>query len=260
MTSGRKLIVQLAVGALAAALLALVPLAPASAQNLLQSFFGDLGRALQGQERATEALPASATAPASAAFAEPLGNITRAAPAAPLSETGPHQAFCVRTCDGHYFPVRALPGMSVAQACRAFCPASETRIYSGSTIDYAVARDGGRYRDLPNAYVYRRHLVAGCTCNGRDAFGLAHIEIADDPTLRPGDVVATRQGLVAFTGRDEGVANFTPIASYTHFSESFRQQLSALRVTPPDQLPPNATPVTLRTLQSRLGNSRTALR
>ena len=258
MTSARKLIVQLALGALAAALLALVPLAPASAQSLFESFFGELGRALQGHARAPEPLPASAPAPA--AFAEPLGNLGRAASPPLRVETGPSQAFCVRTCDGHYFPVRALPGMSVAQACHAFCPASETRIYSGGTNDYAVARDGSRYRDLPSAYVYRKHLVAGCTCNGRDAFGLAHIEVADDPTLRPGDVVATGQGLVAFTGRVEGAANFTPIASYPSFSNSFRAQLLALRVTPPDQLPPNATPVTLPTLQSRLGYSHTAQR
>jgi hypothetical protein len=242
MTSARKLIIQVAAGAIAATLLALVPLTPASAQDLFQSFFGELGRALRGQDRARE--PEPIAVPASA-FAEPFGNFGRAAPRSLPIETGPATAFCVRTCDGHYFPVRAQPGLSVAEACHAFCPASETRIYSGGSIDYAVARDGRPYRDLANAYLYRKHLVAGCTCNGRDAFGLAHIEAAGDPTLRPGDVVATKDGLVAFTGRADKTANFTPIESYPHFSKSDREQLSALRVTPPSQQWPNATPVTL---------------
>lgn len=242
MTSARKLIIEVAVGALAAALLALVPLTPASAQDLFQSFFGELSRALHGQQRAPEPEP---TAVPASAFAEPFGNFGRAAPRSLPVETGPAKAFCVRTCDGHYFPVRAQPGLSVAEACRAFCPASETRIYSGGSIDYAVAHDGRPYRDLANAYLYRKHLVAGCTCNGRDAFGLAHIDVAADPTLRPGDVVATQQGLVAFTGRADGAANFTPVQSYSHFSKSYREQLSILRVTPPDRQWPNATPVTL---------------
>jgi hypothetical protein len=236
MTSARKLIIQIAVGALAAALLMLMPLASASAENLFQSFFGELGRAISGHERVSVPAPA---------FAEPFGDFGRAAPPSLRVETGPSTAFCVRTCDGHYFPVRAHAGMSVAEACHAFCPASETRIYSGGNIDYAVARDGGRYRDLPNAYVYRRHLVAGCTCNGRDAFGLAHIDVASDPTLRPGDVVATRDGMVAFTGRKDSAANFTPVASYPHFSKDFRSQLSALRIMPPNPGAPNYTPVTL---------------
>ena len=237
----RKLIIQVAVGALAAALLMLAPLAPASAQNLFESFFGELGRALGGAGRAPE--PGPVPAPA---FAEPLGNLGRAAPPSLRIETGPAKAFCVRTCDGHYFPVRAHAGLSVAEACHTFCPASETRIYSGGNIDYAVAHDGSRYRDLPNAYAYRKLLVAGCTCNGRDVFGLAHIDVANDPTLRPGDVVATRNGLMAFTGRTDKVANFTPVSSYGRFSKGLRAQLSALRVTPPAQQPPDAVPVMLR--------------
>ena len=236
MTSVRKLIIQIALGVAAAALLTLAPLTPASAQSLFESFFGELSRALGGVERVPDRAPAPA-------FAEPLGNFGRAAPPSLRVETGPAKAYCVRTCDGHYFPVRAHAGLSVAEACRTFCPASQTRIYSGGTIDYAVARDGSRYRDLPNAYAYRKQLVAGCTCNGHDAFGLAHIDAATDPTLRPGDVVTTRDGLMAFTGRTGEAANFTPVKSYSHFSKSLRQQLSELRVTPPSQQWPSAAPV-----------------
>jgi hypothetical protein len=256
MTSGRRMFIRFSAGVLAG-LLALAPAMPASAQNLLQSFFSDLDHALRGRERLPERLPERIPA-----FAEPFSNINRVTPPAMPVEAGPAKAFCVRTCDGHFFPVRAQPGMSVAEACHAFCPASETRIYSGGAIDYAVARDGSRYADLPNAYVYRRRIVAGCTCNGHDVFGLAHIDVGSDPTLKPGDVVATEHGLVAFTGRKDRIANFTPVESYPYFSASFRDQLSSLRVMSPTLGVVNATPVNLPLSSERTNdqNRRTAER
>ena len=125
-------------------------------------------------------------------------------------EAGPAKAFCVRTCDGHFFPVTAQPGMSAADACHAFCPASKTAIFTGGSIDNAVAQNGSRYAELPKAFLYRKQLVSGCTCNGRDQFGLAQVDIKNDPTLQPGDVVATTQGMVAFSGRQGATARFTP--------------------------------------------------
>lgn len=239
MTAGGSLLMRVSAGLIAAGVLTLAPASPASAENLFQSLFGELDRALHGRqspERVPEHVPA---------FAEPFGNVDRPAPPSMRAQGGPAAAYCVRTCDGHFFPVRAQAGMNTAEACRAFCPASETRLYSGGSIDYAVARDGGRYADLPNAFVYRKRLVAGCTCNGRDAFGLAHIDVATDPTLKPGDVVATDRGLVAFSGRQGGAANFTPVESYAYFSKSYREQLSALRITQPNPGPANATLVNL---------------
>jgi len=234
MTAGGRWIVRVSAGLVTAALLMIAPAQPAAAQGLFQSLFGELGRALQGRVPEREHIPA---------FAEPFVDFGRSAPPTMRAENGPTSAFCVRTCDGHFFPVRAQPGLSTAEACHAFCPASETRLYSGSSIDYAVARDGSRYADLPNAFLYRKRLIAGCTCNGRDAFGLAHIDAASDPTLKPGDVVVTERGLMAFTGRKD--ANFTPVESYANFSPSYRAQLSALRVTPPNAGPRNATPMQL---------------
>jgi hypothetical protein len=219
----KKTMARLAAAAFAAALSALVLPAPAPAQNLIESFFNSLGRALSHG-------PLGAPPP-SRAFSEPFERFERAItpPSAPI-RTGPSTAFCVRTCDGHYFPVRAHAGLSAAQACRTFCPASPTRLYFGGSIDSAVARDGSGYTELANAYAYRKKLVAGCTCNGHDRFGLAHIDPRTDPTLRPGDIVATRDGLLAFTGRKGKTANFTPVDSYRHFSRRYRDQLSELRI------------------------------
>ena len=120
----------------------------------------------------------------------------------------------MRTCDGHFFPVQAHAGLSAADSCHSFCPASQTRLYSGGGIDHAVAADGSRYADLDNAFVYRKQLVAGCTCNGRDPFGLARMDVNSDPTLRPGDVVATKTGLVAFTGMKNKVSPLPPRPPY----------------------------------------------
>jgi hypothetical protein len=166
-------------------------------------------------------------------YADPLSSLARAIdpPQERLRarDVGPTQAFCVRTCDGHYFPVRAHPGMSAADACHAFCPASATRLYAGSNIDYARAPDGSRYVDLDTAFQYRKQLVAGCTCNGRTAFGLASIPPQSDPTLRPGDVIATPDGLMAYSGDNA----FTPVASYRGFTPAQRAQLANIKVTPP---------------------------
>ncbi len=119
-------------------------------------------------------------------------------------------AFCVRTCDGRYFAVPATGGQSRAATCKSFCPASETRVFTGSTIDNAFADNGKSYSSLPNAFRYRTELVGGCTCNGKDSAGLAKIKIEDDPTLRKGDIVAGPSGaLIASHGseRREVAAN-----------------------------------------------------
>jgi hypothetical protein len=112
------------------------------------------------------------------------------------SYSGGSQAFCVRACDGRYFPIAASGNQTKAASCNSFCPASETRVVYGSNIENAVTEGGKFYSDLPNAFRYRDELVAGCTCNGKDQVGLATIRVEDDPTLRRGDIVAGRDTLM----------------------------------------------------------------
>lgn len=124
---------------------------------------------------------------------------------------GGSTTYCVRTCDGRYFPVAASDGQSKAEACRSFCPATETKIYHGGSIDNASSDTGRSYSDLPNAFRYRKELVAGCTCNGKNAAGLASVRIEDDPTLRRGDIVAGADGLlIAGSNRHSASLNLTP--------------------------------------------------
>jgi hypothetical protein len=127
--------------------------------------------------------------------------------------SGGGQAYCVRTCDGRYFPITASDNQSRAASCNSFCPASDTKIVYGSSIDTAATETGKSYSELPNAFRYRTELVAGCTCNGKDQIGLAPVKIENDPTLRKGDLVAGEGGLaVVNRGADKRGAslNFSP--------------------------------------------------
>jgi hypothetical protein len=126
---------------------------------------------------------------------------------------GGGQAYCVRTCDGRYFPATASDNAGRAASCNSLCPASETKLFYGSSIDTATAENGKSYSDLPNAFRYRTELVGGCTCNGKDQVGLASVKIENDPTLRKGDIVAGENGLlVAGRSADKRGAelNFSP--------------------------------------------------
>jgi hypothetical protein len=171
----------------------------ASAQGLLDFLFGTARRPLPPPS-------AYAAVPAPFSFGGGSGTAPSAAP------VGPSNSFCVRTCDGRYFPIPRHANTSPAQMCRAFCPASPTKIFSGGSIEHAVAPDGTRYAELPNAFVYRTKLVDGCTCNGKSPLGLAKIDESKDPTLRPGDMVATDGGFVAYRGTGANqTAQFTPV-------------------------------------------------
>jgi hypothetical protein len=126
--------------------------------------------------------------------------------------TGHAVAFCVRLCDGEHFPIEHLSNATPVETCRAMCPASKTKVFFGSEIGSATAKDGTHYADLDSAFIYRKQLIANCTCNGKDAFGLAPFDLSSDPTLRPGDIVSTKDGgLVAYAGRNGTVDTFTPV-------------------------------------------------
>jgi hypothetical protein len=125
--------------------------------------------------------------------------------------TGHGVAFCVRLCDGQHFPLERMSNATPAATCQAICPHANTKVFFGSEIGGAVAQDGQSYTSLPTAFIYRKQLVANCTCNGRDALGLVSLDVKTDPTLRPGDIVSTSNGLQAYTGRSGQSAAFTPV-------------------------------------------------
>ena len=186
---------RLALGA--AAVLCASALAPAAqAEDFFSALFGGFGRSRAPQIH----MP----------FAGEGGPFTPQREARPRYGGG--QAYCVRTCDGRYFPVNGPDKQSRAEACNSFCPASDTKIVYGSSIDHAATENGKHYSELPNAFRYREELVTGCTCNGKDQIGLAPVKIENDPTLRKGDIVAGPDGLMVAGRPDKrGAAlNFSP--------------------------------------------------
>lgn len=127
------------------------------------------------------------------------------------ASTGHGVAFCVRLCDGQHFPLERMNNATPVDTCQAICPHAPVKVFFGSEIGSAVAQDGQRYTALPTAFIYRKQLVANCSCNGKDALGLASFDVKTDPTLRPGDIVSTRSGLLSYTGRSGQGGGFTPV-------------------------------------------------
>ena len=176
------------------------------------------------------------TSPLASFFADPFGlNQQQQQPTSAPRVAGSGPAFCVRSCDGKYFPLTMRGNATPVQICQAFCPASATRVFYGSTIDGAASSTGERYADRENAFAYRKALRADCTCNGRDPAGLAPVDLSLDTSLRSGDVIATTDGLVAYTGVRVGAgqtAEFTPVASYPGLTAAVRARLGEMKVAP----------------------------
>ena len=152
-------------------------------------------------------------------------------------------AYCVRTCDGRYFPLQgrasgAGDSNAIAQ-CEAFCPAATVQVYTSPDrvkgIDAASDRNGRPYSALPNAFVYRTRLVDGCSCTGKaQAGGLAPIEVTRDPTLKRGDMVMTSSGIRVFASekvRPPYRANaFVSPSRFPELPRDMRQRIERLSV------------------------------
>jgi hypothetical protein len=199
----------------AAAIIGPVALAPemSSAEGLLDFFFGG------GQKQQHQT-----------SFFANLFNNNPQPPPPRLVVTSSGPAFCVRSC----FPLMR-DAASPTQMCQAFCPASPTKVFFGSSIDSAYAATGERYADSENALAYRKALRADCTCTGRNPAGLASVDLALDGSLRPGDVIAITDGLVAYSGIRVGndqTPDFTPVASYPSLTPEVRARLNDMKVAP----------------------------
>jgi len=214
----------------------------ANAQNFLES----LANALSGRSTA-------APAPVSTAPNDPNPWNFLDRPAAP---SGPKTAYCVRTCDGRFFPLpRSAVGannMSTAQVCNAMCPAAEARVYSGWSIERAVDDKGKSYSALKTAFLFRDKSVDGCSCTRSAGGGLAPLDVKDDPTLRRGDIVVTREGPMIYTGAKKGDDReraFVSPENYKGLSQNVRHELANIRIaSEPNEtasLPVGVTPTSL---------------
>lgn len=163
---------------------------PAQAQDFFSALFGGFEPG-----RHAPSLP----------YSQPGYGYDDGAPEQPRVASGSSKAYCVRTCDGRYFPLSATGNESKAGMCQSLCPASATKVVYGHDIDSAATDSGKPYSALPNAFRYRSELVSGCTCNGKTPGGLAHIDADADPTLQRGDLVANADGTLSTAGNSRRV-------------------------------------------------------
>lgn len=117
-------------------------------------------------------------------------------------------SYCVRSCDGFFFPIGNPDSGSIAAheaACARACPGAETAVYvaaAGSKgIDDAINRKGQRYQATVTAFNYRTQLASACSCNGEPGTP-RNYSVMTDFTLRPGDLVMSREGLKVFRDRE----------------------------------------------------------
>lgn len=116
-------------------------------------------------------------------------------------------SYCVRTCDGFFFPVGNPDGGDLEAheaACQRACPGAETDLYVAAAgtlgIEDAMTRRGVRYDALRTAFNYRTQYDNTCSCNG--AGTARNYSVMSDFTLRKGDLVMSGEGLKVFTGDD----------------------------------------------------------
>jgi hypothetical protein len=119
--------------------------------------------------------------------------------------------FCVRTCDGYFFPLDGMQDKGEEarrSACNTACPGAETALYStrpGEEIEDArTTGDTRRYGELEIAFMHRLKLVKGCTC--RRSNDASPVEVArNDDTLRRGDIIVTETGMEVYQGSNQFV-------------------------------------------------------
>lgn len=114
-------------------------------------------------------------------------------------------SYCVRTCDGYFFPIGNPDRDDLAahdDACNRACPAAETSVYvapAGSRgIEDAINRKGERYEVLRTAFAHRTQTDNACRCTGPTK--QRNYSVMSDFTLRSGDFVMGADGLRVYRG------------------------------------------------------------
>jgi hypothetical protein len=143
--------------------------ATASAQSFLQSLFGfgdgpkpPASTPLRNNGRVQPATPQSSS---------PATSPNRPEQSQSDGGGGKFRTVCVRMCDGYYFPIsnvsRRRDFYRDAKVCSAKCGEEGKLFYQSSSdenMSELVDLQGRNYAKLPNAFVYRKKLIDGCSC------------------------------------------------------------------------------------------------
>ena len=117
--------------------------------------------------------------------------LCRPVPVATRSAPGPRKrraemagpaAFCVRALRRPLLPDPAQWGVTPGADLQLVLPGQpRPRSTTAAASSMRSPPDGKRYAELSTAFVYREKIVPGCTCNGKDAFGLVNTPVRGRP-------------------------------------------------------------------------------
>ena len=151
---------------------------------------------------------------------------------------GGTRVYCVRLCDGFFFPAPAGgrdDHGAQQQACNSLCPGTEVALYTargGRPIEEASGPRGQVYARLRTAFRFREAADATCTCHGQATNGLARLPITHDFTLRAGDLVVTETGVRVFAGASRfpyRQADFVDARSYGRLPADMRRRVAEIQ-------------------------------
>src|SRR5262249_6831472 len=160
-----------------------------------------------------------------------------------------YRTLCVRTCDGYYFPISfsTSPARFAEdeQTCQKLCPATEAVLYShrnpGEDVAQAVASNGRVYKDLANAFRYRREFTASCSCKQPGQTWAEALGQTRDSTIERGDIVVTEERAKALSQPRTESPNRTS-ASRTEARKPTANMPVAAPADAPDPAAPAAEP------------------
>lgn len=195
---------------------------PAGAQSFLQNLFG-IGQQPQRVERSVPqpGVPAMSV-PMRPGFGQSNRETSRYSPAGNANEPrssdddndqdrpssgGKYRTVCVRACDGYYFPisnsVTRARFMKDAAQCRSSC-GEDARLYylpaSSDNMSTMLDLAGRSYLRMPNAFKYRKSLIAGCSCKPMpwsEAELLRHKQYAAEAALAEAQRKAVEEAEIA---------------------------------------------------------------
>ena len=201
--------------------------APAGAQDLLDFLFGP-----------------DTEAPAQRETRTPTGDV-RFGPKRPVKKPGAgggrgatHSGgYCVRTCDGYFFPLIKSSRATRQQSCNFACPSATVEIYDGGSIESSRNARGETYKALLDQIAGRTDASARCSCNDPSTSAAYSRDAArTDPTLQNGDFVIEDEGPLVF-GRE----GLVPLAQARFVAP--RQRASVLGLIRRDGVSAPAAPV-----------------
>lgn len=159
--------------------------------------------------------------------------------------------FCVRACDGYYFPLIKSTRATRQQSCEMACPSAQMEVFDGPSIEAARNRRGQRYSALPRAFAFRDKAAGGCACNDpQTSQGDSERSARTDPTLQSGDVVVETEGAFVYRG-----SALVPLGNAAFLSPALRDRLRAMLRQRPALQPAPAAPAATGIDEDRTGST-----